>query len=361
MIASWFVDDLTLPRRNALAIHEITAIGSSSIEKAHQFAQKHLVGKGHNPACYGSYAGVYESKDVDIVYIATPHAFHKQNCLDAIAAGKHTLCEKPMALNATEATEMIAAARQKGLFLMEGLWTRFLPIVKTLQKLLHEERVIGSVQRVFCDFGLDMPLTNLPTSSRLKDPALGAGSLLDIGIYSITWGLLCLEAPGKNGGEKIMPEILSAQTLSDGIDVTSSIVLFYPSGQHGILTSTTLHKTDDMFCRIEGNGGVILISGATASMPSTLTVIRKGEDAGNDMGDGKVKHPSQPSAPKKEVFNFVEESGQKGFCYEADAVALDIANGKTQSEIMHLNESLRVLEIMDKVRKQGGSFLRDTV
>lgn len=324
MIASWFVDDLTLPRSNALAIHEITAIGSFSIEKAQLFAQKHLVGKGHNPACYGSYAGVYESKDVDIVYIATPHAFHKQNCLDAIAAGKHTVCEKSMALNAMEAKEMIV-----------------------------------SVQRVFCDFGLDMPLASLPTSSRLKDPALGAGSLLDIGIYSITWGLLCLEAPGKNRGEKIMPEIHSVQTLSDGIDVTSSILLFYPSGQHGILTSTTLHKTDDVFCRIEGNGGVILINGATASMPSTLTVIRKGEDAGNDMGDGKVKHPSQPSTLKKEVFNFVEERGQKGFCYEADAVALDIANG--ESEIMHLNESLRVLEIMDKVRKQGGgSFLQDT-
>jgi predicted dehydrogenase len=113
------------------------------------------------------------------------HAFHKKNCLDAIAAGKHVLCEKAFTITSKEAEAVFAAARAKDIFIMEAMWTRFTPLVLTLQKKLFEEKVIGDVRRTFCDFGLDMDIAPLGVDSRLKSPGLGAGSLLDIGISDL--------------------------------------------------------------------------------------------------------------------------------------------------------------------------------
>jgi hypothetical protein len=122
---------------------------------------------------------------------------------------------------------------------MQGMWVRFFPLVTTRQKLLLQDKVIGNVRRIFYDFGLDVPLASLPAPSRLKHPVLGAGSLLDIGIYSITWGILALE------DQTVTPSVQPVQTIIDGIDVSSSILLFYAStGKHGILTCTMQHKTD---------------------------------------------------------------------------------------------------------------------
>jgi predicted dehydrogenase len=138
------------------------------------------------PAVYGSYAEVYADPDVDIVYIGTPHAFHKQNCLNAITAGKHILCEKAFTIPAKETQEVLSAAQGNGVFIMEAMWTRFHPLVLTLRKMLHEEKIIGNVRRTFCDFGLEMNISALGPESRLKNPALGAGNLLEIAIYSLT-------------------------------------------------------------------------------------------------------------------------------------------------------------------------------
>lgn len=118
MISSWFASDLCLDRPDAKAKHVVQAIGSSSTAKGEAFVSKHCPSQG--PTIYDSYSGVYQDPDVDIVYIGTPHVMHCQNALDAIAAGKNVLCEKPMALNARDAQRMIDAAREKGVFLMEG-------------------------------------------------------------------------------------------------------------------------------------------------------------------------------------------------------------------------------------------------
>jgi predicted dehydrogenase len=177
--------------------------------------------------------------------------------------------------------------------------------------------------------------------------------LLDIGIYSLTWGILTLEGEGTDHG---IPLVTSAQTLSDGIDVSSSMLLFYPeSGRHGILTSTTLHKTDRTFCRVEGSRGTILISGDTASMPDTITIVRKDPNAGQDMGDKKAHDGDQDHGETK-VLRFAEHSAfAKGFYYEADHIALRLAEGEIESNVMPLNETLRILHILDSVRKQGGA------
>ncbi|CAG8219740.1 unnamed protein product [Penicillium salamii] len=327
LISSWFVGDLVLPREDKQANHIIQAIGSSSKQKAEDFIQKFA--PESTATAYGAYESVYSDPEVDIVYIGTPHAFHKQACLAAIAQGKHVLCEKPFTLNRDEAVEVFDAARKQGVFVMEALWTRFMPLSRQLQGLIHEEKIIGDVHRVFCDFGLHFDLENLPASSRLKNPALGAGSLLDIGIYSLTWGLILLDdGIGENAAE---PLVFSAQSISEEIDVATSMILHYPqNGRQGVLTSSIQTRTDPVFAKIEGSKGSIAIEGVAASAPSKFTVTPR-ED-GTERKEYTFSHPGY------------------GFYYEADAVAQDIAAGKTENSIMPWAETLRVLGLMDGVR-----------
>ncbi|KAH6892565.1 hypothetical protein B0T10DRAFT_483929 [Thelonectria olida] len=327
LISSWFVADLSLDRPNRKANHVIQAIGSSSLEKGNAFVASHLPGK--SPTVYGSYEAVYQDPDVDIVYIGTPHAFHKQNCLDAIRAGKHVLCEKAFTLNETEAKEVFTEAENKGVFVMEAMWTRFFPLVQKLQDLLHNEKVIGDVHRVFCDFAMNQDIASLPSTSRLRNPALGAGSLLDVGIYSITWGILGLES----GRETEEPRVAASQSLFEGIDIASSMILAYPDGRQAIATCSTLTKTPAAFCRIEGSKGNVVVEGFAGSVPASFTVHRTDQEA------------------KKYEF----ERPGKGFYWEADAVAADITAGRTQSSVMPWSETLRILRVLDEVRRQGGA------
>lgn len=210
-----------------------------------------------------------------------------------------------------------------------------MPLVRQLLKMVHEEKVIGEVQRVFCDFGLPVDIQKLPNDSRLKNPALGAGSLLDIGIYSLTWGLMLLDEGIAGMAET--PKVFSAQSISHGIDVATSILLLYPqNGRQGILTSTLGSKTDPIFATIEGSYGKIHIEGVAASVPSSYRVIPR--DAS-----------SEPT-----VFKAPHKFG-RGFFYEADAVAIDIAAGRTQNDIIPWEESLRVMALMDGIRERGGA------
>lgn len=433
-ISSWFVRDLLLLRKDAQARHIIRSIGSSSLDKGQEFASRCVSSftrdNGGNTTAnfgvdvnvYGSYAELYADPDVDIVYVGTPHAFHKQNCLDAIRAGKHVLCEKAFTLNAREAREIFAAAEgarhhktgQK-VFVMEAMWTRFYPLVQTLQRLLYEDKVIGDVERCFCDFGLAMDVAGLGMDSRLKNPALGAGSLLDIGIYSLTWGIVVLEPPlsitTSGGGEGInvhqerpMPRVRADQILNeDGVDTMTTMILTYPSspstglpGRQAILTSTTTYKTRDEFCRIEGRRGYITVHGPGASAPVYFIVHDEGNEerkqaqrrkhwnptasttaaaaGGGNVGaaaategenekneDGDEGEPPHP----RERWDFRDAhpprarggaSVGKGFYWEADAVAVDIAAGRRENrDIMPWSETVRVMEIMDEVRRQGGA------
>ncbi|KAF9893076.1 hypothetical protein FE257_012487 [Aspergillus nanangensis] len=327
MISSWFVSDLSLERQGKKAEHIIQAIGSSSTEKGRGFVEKHLKGKA--PTVYGSYQDLYEDANVDILYIGTPHAFHKQNCLDAIRAGKHVLCEKAFALNSREAQQIFDEAKRQGVFVMEAMWTRFFPLVQQLRRVIHHDKVIGDIDRVFCDFAMPMNIKSLPPSSRLRNAALGAGSLLDIGIYSVTWAILALEAePGQE-----TPTILGTQRLHDGVDVATSVILSYPDGKQGLATCSTFTKTPSSFCRIEGSQGTVTVDGFAASAPAFFTVHAKDQE------------------PQRYDF----ERPGKGFYWEADAVALDIAAGRMENELMPWSETLRIMRLMDDIRRQGGA------
>ncbi|KAL1893051.1 hypothetical protein Sste5346_006732 [Sporothrix stenoceras] len=348
MVASWFVTDLCLNRPDAQARHVIQAVGSSSLEKTQKFVATHIsandvAGRHTGVKTYGSYAEVYVDPDVDIVYIATPHAMHRKNCLDAIAAGKHVLCEKPFTVNAREAREVFDAAKAKGVFVMEGVWTRFFPLVRTLQRLLHEEHVIGDVHRVFCDFAMPKPMAQLSQTdeSRITNRALGAGTLLDIGIYSLMWGMLALD-PGV-GESARKPQVLASQSIVNGVDWATSMFLTYATSEDGaspaqqaILTSSSLAKTPAAFCRIEGTTGYVVVEGFAGSVPAFFTV-------------------HDTTAPDAQLKKYEFERPGKGFYWEADAVAHSIAAGKTENELMPWAETLRVMDLMDEVRRQGGA------
>jgi predicted dehydrogenase len=350
MISSWFASDLTLDRASAPVTHIIGAIGSSSISKGEAFVSKYIPSTHPKPAIYDNYAAVYNDPNVDIVYIGTPHSFHKQNCLDAIAAGKNVLCEKPFTLNAREAEAVLAAAKEKGVFIMEAMWTRFHPLMAELRKTLFEVKAIGDVRRTFCDFGLDIKIRELGEDSRLKRRELGAGSLLDIGIYSLTWGLCTLER--EMAGEET--EVKAVQSLVEGVDVaTSMLLLFKDSGRMGILTSSLEAKSDESFCRIEGTEGSILVRGVAASAPKGFTVFPKVD--GSQKGDVSELVEEQKTR-REHRFEF----DGMGFHFEADAVAMDVLAGRKENATMPHSETLRVMKIMDMVRRQGGaSFPQD--
>ncbi|GKT47574.1 D-xylose 1-dehydrogenase (NADP(+)) [Colletotrichum spaethianum] len=342
LISSWFVEDLVLERSDAKAKHIIQSIGSSSLQKGKAFVEKHLPGK--EPTVYGSYAEVYNDPNVDVIYIGTPHAFHKQNCLDAIRAGKHVLCEKAFTITAKEAREVFNAAKEKGVFVMEAMWTRFFPLTQSLLEVLHSDKLIGDIHRVFCDFSTNMNIASLGPDSRLKNPALGAGSLLDIGVYSLTFTILALD-PGV-GDKAKKPKITATQTISDDIDIATSALLLYPSGKQGILTASTQVKSPPGFCRIEGSDGYIIVEGVATSVPGSFTV-----HSSTASGEGWAESPTLGLKSKK--FDF-ERIG-KGFYWEADAVALDVAAGRTESDVMPWAETTRVMDILDEIRRQGGA------
>ncbi|KAI0432729.1 dimeric dihydrodiol dehydrogenase [Xylaria sp. FL1042] len=341
LISFWFVEDLVRSRLDAPVKHVITAIGSSSKLKGEAFAAKNC--PSHKPKIYDSYEDACKDPNVDIVYIGTPHSFHKKNALDAIAHGKNVLCEKAFCLNAREAREVLAAAKAKGVYVAEAMWLRHRPLFKSLMKLLYEDKIIGDVFRMWSDFGREFDVPNLPATSRYRDTTLGAGTLLDLGIYSLTWGLTTLDPEIPNNSE--MPKVLAAQTFEVGVEVISSIILHYgSSGRQGVITSTTkVHSNPDMVARIEGTEGSVEVWGVTTSDPKYFVVYPKFV---SDSGDSNER-----SEGKRYDFEVVG----RGYTYEQDATALDVLGGKKESDVMPWSETLRVMEVMDEIRRQGGT------
>lgn len=330
-ISTRFADDLEIQRSDALANHSIAAVGSSTLEKAQTFISKLQRNSSATP--YGDYQGVYNDPNVEAVYIGTPHIAHKKNALDAIAAGKHVLVEKPFTLNAKDAREVFTAAKAKGVFVMEAVWTRFFPIVKQMKKALHEDKVIGDIHRTHSDYAI-LNYDTMDASFRLKDPALGGGALLDIGIYTITWTRLGLDP--NVGSSAAKSSWVSSQVLKGGVDVHSSGIASYPElGRQGVFSCALYENFSRVALVVEGTLGTLTVYGKHHSCPQYYII---------EFHD-KSKEPIR-FEPKKDGF---------GFYWEADAVAVDIANGKLENEdVMPWSETLAVMDIMDSARASSG-------
>lgn len=214
---------------------------------------------------------------------------------------------------------------------MKAVWTRFFPLVLDLQRMLHEEKVIGDIQRMTCDFSLYKDMDSLPATHRYKDVNLGGGALLDIGVYPLMWSNLILD--GKVGAEASNPEVSPTMVVIEGVDHEDVIVMKYPkTNRIGVLTASLRAKGREEFLRVEGSKGVITVSGPGCSLPRKVKILVEGEE------EREVKY---------------DHEGM-GFYFEVDAVARDVLDGKKENDVVPLRETIRMMKVMDEVRKAGG-------
>jgi predicted dehydrogenase len=307
-IAATFVRDLQL-----LDDARCTAVFSRSSDSAADFARRFAI-----PEADGSYDDLTAETDVDVVYVATPHPGHAAAALRAIDAGKAVLVEKPFTLDAGQAEAVVAAARRRGVFAMEAMWTRFLPHMVRIRQLLEAD-VLGPIRTVTADHGQAF-LPPDPTS-RLYDPALGGGALLDLGIYPVSFASWVLGTP-----DRVTAVSDAAVT---GVDAQTSMLLQYAGGAHAVLT-TALGAVTVTRAQIAGETGRIDID-PPFYQPSSFTLTLR----------SSVERFEQPRI------------GQ-GLRHQAAEVGRCLRAGLTESPVMPLDETLAIMRTMDEVRRQIG-------
>ena len=295
----------------------VVAVASRSAERAAAFAADFGV-----DTSYGSYEQLVADPRVDAVYVAAPHSEHRALALLAIAAGKHVLIEKPIAVSLAEAREIVEAARAAGVFAMEAMWSRFLPQHTVVAQLL-EAGDLGDVHSVSADFGTNFPFD---PASRLYDPALGGGALLDLGVYPAWFAHFVLGAPDV---------VTATGTLTaTGVDAQSALILDYPTGAQATITTTLLTDTPQV-ATINGTLARVEFAGPFLA-PTSFQVIS---------GEERVR--------------WTEPSGLRwgeGLCYEAAAVAQHIADGLTESPLHSLDDTLEIMAVLESARGQLGAL-----
>ncbi len=307
-IAAVFADGLA-----NLPDAELLAVGSRSQSNADAFGERYGV-----PHRYPSYEQLAGDADVDVIYIATPHVLHAENSLLCLRAGRAVLCEKPFTINAREATAVIDEARERGVFLMEAMWTRYLPHMQTLRGLL-DDGVIGEPRLLNVSFGFR---SNVDPRSRLFDPALGGGALLDIGVYTVSLASMIFGEPR---------EVSSAATLgATGVDEQAAAVLSYDDGQLAVLNFAIRTSTPHEVV-LSGTEGTIRINQQWWA-PSSLTLSR----------------------PGAEDQQFAPAAIGNGYAHEAVEVQRCLGEGRTESAIMPLDETASIMRTMDRLREQWG-------
>jgi predicted dehydrogenase len=312
-IARKFAEDL---RR--LPNARLHAVASASPERARAFAHDFNV-----PHAYGDYEDIVKCPDLDIVYVATPHVLHFSCAMFCLANKIPVVCEKPIAMNLGEAQKMADLARQNNTFLMEALWTRFIPAVEYALALV-EQGEIGIVHTVKSDFGFKMPLDPV---SRLFDKNLGGGSLLDIGIYPALLALSVLGKPAHN-------DIQAAATFTTtGVDESCAFTFRYPNNQLALGYSTVAANTP-VEAWIHGSEGTIYLY-PRWHHTQRLTVSEY---------DGRLEN-------KREV-EFPYEGW--GYHFEAAHVMQCLSEGRTESDRVPLQFSLDLIETLDTIREKIG-------
>ena len=308
LIAQQFADDLKVVDGAALY-----AVASSSQERGQAFAQKNGGEK-----VYDSYEALVNDPQVDGVYIATPHRFHFENTMLCLEAGKPVLCEKPLTVNAAEAKILFETARQKKVFLMEALWTRYLPIFGQIRTWL-EEGAIGDLHLLSSTFGFSIPKGK---QQRWLNPELAGGTLLDMGVYPIATSQWVMG---------MMPESFGARAIigETGVDELISVVLQYPNQVVSMFSTNFLSDNVNDFYIYGTKGFIRIHANFWGASKATLTV------------EGQELTVSRPL-----------RAG--GFEYQTEEAMRCVRAGLLESPGMTQAQTLANMELMDKIRAEVG-------
>jgi predicted dehydrogenase len=306
-IAASFTEDL-----RSLPDAEVAAVGSRSAASAEEFARRFGI-----PRAHGSWAELAADPGVDVIYVATPQNAHHTAVRECLRAGKAVLCEKPFTLSEAEAKPLVALARERGVFLMEAMWTYCNPAIRRMTELVRDG-AIGEVKAVHADFGHGGPFR---PGHRLLDPALGGGALLDLGVYPVSFAHLLLGEP---------EEVAAWSRLRGGVDENTGILLGYASGALAAL-SCSLGADTPLRAAVTGTRGRI-------EFPR-----------GFFFAEGFVLH--RAGAEPEE---FAGPVPGRTFVHQAAEVMRALRAGELESPLVPLDGSLAVMRTLDAVRQRIG-------
>jgi len=348
--------------------HTVTAAASSSSQKrAEDFLKE--VGAPADAKAYGSYEELVNDPNIDIVYISTPHSHHYQNAMLCLEAGKPVLCEKALTTNAAQAKALVAKAKEKNLFFMEAVWTRYFPLSIYVRSLVTSG-TLGKVHRVQADNSMatDPETSFADGKHRLVNPQLAGGALLDAGIYALTWVFQALYTT-QDPQTRRKPRVASALRLyapTGAADDMATMVLTFPGAAgdggdaHGIAsTSIRLHPAPAgasgvaPCCRVQGDKGEVQIFPPAYRPPKTRLVLRDGTVEEKDWTP--FPGPGKGSGWYNGFGGLMNAEGEgHGMFWEADEAATALVEGRLEGKYENWEESVTIMEVMDEVRKQGG-------
>lgn len=292
---------------------EIVAVGSRSIKRAEEFAKKHNVNR-----FYGSYEELCKDENVDIVYIASPHNFHKEQAHLAMDNGKAVLCEKPVTVNHDECLELVKKSKNKNLFFMEAQWMRFMPIINEIKKRI-KNGVIGDILRIEVDFSYK---ADFDPESRLFNPNLAGGALLDIGVYPISFSLYLLDKlPITFVGE--------CSVGTSEVDEHGSVIFKFDDNENAVCTFGT---------RVDGSRKAIIRGSKGRVEINSEFYMATEADIITDKGSETIKMPHR----------------SHGYEWEIEAVNSCLKKDLIESPTMSHQDSLDQMSIMDELRKRWG-------
>lgn len=298
--------------RTLLALDRVCsyAVASRSYDRARDFAARWQFSKA-----YGSYEELVADPAVDIVYIATPHSLHYRHARMCLEAGKAVVCEKAFTVNAGEARSLMELSRQRGVFITEAIWTRYMPLMATLKELVWSG-VIGKPHTLSAN--LCYPISH---KERVMRPDLGGGALLDIGVYTLNFASMVF-------GNDISRIDTSCQKTATGMDAQHTITLWYGDGRMATLYSSIYAKSDRMGV-IAGDDGHIIVE--NINNPSSLRIVDRDYNVVRTL-----------DAPLQVT----------GFEYEVGAAVDALDHGDIESHFMPHSETLRMMGLMDELRRR---------
>ena len=307
-IAQAFANDLDYVKG-----HKVVAVGSRTSNSAQLFVSNYLGCKG-----YASYSELVADPILDGVYIATPHNFHKEHTIMALNAGKPVLCEKPFPVNEHEVRSMIDLAQNKGLTLMEAMWTRFLPHIAKVREILASG-ILGEIFTLQANFRQRLTDNNNP---RLWELSLAGGALLDMGIYPVSFSHLVLEEP---------TNIIAQTTVTNKkVDAQASAIFAYKNGAQSIISASS-HTQTPCTAHVSGFKGFLEID-QQFYCPTAMRIV---------LHDGsKMEYPNTYKG-----HGLREQAIEFAHCVRA---------GKIESPLLPHNESISVMESIDEIRRQVG-------